>query len=309
MSRLPTFILAGVPKSGTTSLYHYLGQHPAIYLSPIKEPTFFGAPDVLALTKTPDDERRIRANVERTRAFLSGPMREPRDLGLVTEWDDYVRLFRGAGTAPAVGEGSVGYWWLPGAAGAIRSRLPDVRLVFLLRDPAERLFSHYLGGAWEKPGRSFASAFQDGLKDGGDWSRAIRVGCYHDHLERFFSMFPREQTQVHLYDDFRREPASVMRAVFGFLGVDESQAIDFTIRMRQPAVPRFPLLHRAARSFSWIFRGLPGGWRNALRRVAARPRGEIHLDPADRRVVTEHYRDQVERTAALIGRDLSAWLR
>ena len=48
IGQLPNFFLAGVSKGGTTSLYHYLRQHPQVYMCPIKEPMFFGAADLLS---------------------------------------------------------------------------------------------------------------------------------------------------------------------------------------------------------------------------------------------------------------------
>jgi len=45
--KLPNFTIAGAPKSGTTALYHYLRQHPEVYMCPIKEPSFFAADDIL----------------------------------------------------------------------------------------------------------------------------------------------------------------------------------------------------------------------------------------------------------------------
>ena len=64
---LPNFFVVGAPKAGTTSLYHYLDQHPAIYMSPIKEPCFF-APEVVDFT--PQSRARFDADASALQAYL-----------------------------------------------------------------------------------------------------------------------------------------------------------------------------------------------------------------------------------------------
>jgi Sulfotransferase family len=91
-SKLPNFFVVGAGKAGTTSLYHYLRQHPQIYMSPIKEPCYFAA-ELRAENLSPDFARHIR---RQTRALpgLLGASKPVKPLGwLVSDWDDYLRLF------------------------------------------------------------------------------------------------------------------------------------------------------------------------------------------------------------------------
>lgn len=68
--RLPNFILAGAPTCGTTSLHHYLHQHPQVFMSPVKEPTFFAASDMLSRD---DFLRVIKRDRGALQAYLNGP--------------------------------------------------------------------------------------------------------------------------------------------------------------------------------------------------------------------------------------------
>src|SRR5665213_879648 len=95
MSRLPSFFIIGAPKAGTTSLYHYLDQHPEIFMSAIKEPHFF-ADEIREEHCDPELRRRMAGENYGLRDFLSGPMREKRFGGIVSDWEDYVRLFANA---------------------------------------------------------------------------------------------------------------------------------------------------------------------------------------------------------------------
>jgi hypothetical protein len=136
----PNFFLVGAAKTGTTSLYHYLDQHPAVFMSPIKEPCFF-APEVVGFD--PHARRAFEADATALRAYLDGPMRRKRSAGIVLEWEDYLKLFKHVRHETAVGESSVSYLPSTSAAQAIRTRLPDARILVMLRDPTERLGSHF----------------------------------------------------------------------------------------------------------------------------------------------------------------------
>ena len=80
---LPNFFIAGAPKSGTTSLYHYLDQHPQIYMSPIKEPHYF-APEIRMERLSERLRERAERDARALREYLDGPMREKRFGGPVT---------------------------------------------------------------------------------------------------------------------------------------------------------------------------------------------------------------------------------
>src|SRR3954447_2840371 len=128
MARLPNFFIVGAPKAGTTSLYHYLDQHPQIYMSAIKEPHFFAS----EVRKDNFDAGLRRGIADQTRGlpeFLAGPMSHKRFAGIVTDWEDYVRLFANAGKEPALGEASVCYLWSPTAPEHIASRVPNAKIL------------------------------------------------------------------------------------------------------------------------------------------------------------------------------------
>ena len=124
MSRLPNFFIIGAPKAGTTSLYHYLDQHPDIFMSAIKEPHFFAA-EIREEHFGPELRRRMACENRGLRDFLSGPMREKRFGGIVADWEDYVRLFANAIDESALGEASVCYLWSPTAPGRIAEEDPE----------------------------------------------------------------------------------------------------------------------------------------------------------------------------------------
>jgi len=313
--KLPNFILAGAGESGTTSLYHYLKQHPQVYMSPVKEPNFFAAADILSLPDfKPVTERQLSS-------LLAGIERQespPSNIS-ITKWEDYLRLFQNVRDQIAIGEASVMYLWFPSAAPGIYRTLPRAKLIFLLRDPTERLYTLYL----RKLGTDHRTAFRDWVLQAmqtkpdrrqGMQRHPIPLDCglYATHLQQFFDVFPREQIRIHLYEAYRADARAVLRDIFGFLGVNADHPIDMSRRYNETAVPRFPAMTRLRRR---IFGNLPlTSWFpepavHALRKLYIRQKNSFTLSPDDRRMVIDYYRDEILRAQDLIGTDLSAWLR
>jgi hypothetical protein len=129
---LPNCIVIGAPRSGTTSVYEYLNAHPDVYMSPVKEPDFFSHPSLDAVHRPdPGSAHSPEVDAQRNAAHQK-------------ELDRYVALFDGAGDVKIRGEASAIYLGHPTAAEQIRRYVPDAKLIAILRDPAERLHSHYV---------------------------------------------------------------------------------------------------------------------------------------------------------------------
>ncbi len=305
---LPTFFVVGAPKAGTTSLYSHLDQHPAVYMSPIKEPTFF-APEVIDFG--PEARRAFDQDQASLRAYLHGPMHDKRPHGIVVDWSDYLKLFKNAGNETAIGEASVSYLGSLGAARAIRTRIPHARIVMILRDPVDRLFSHY------------ASAHAVGVTDRTflDWveeqaaAEAARhppfgpiwAGFYAKHLQRFRDVFPAPQVRVLLYERYRSAPARTLADLLAFLGVDPDWPVDITRRHNVTLVPRWARLQRRLRPVTRVLRRLAPSVVERLRDSTRVPLGRGPTADERARVIAR-YADDVERLQDLVQADLSAWL-
>jgi len=274
---LPSFIVIGPGKTGTTWLYQCLAAHPEIGLARnTKETVFFG---------------------------------EYYDRGL--GW--YENFFAGLEDKKAVGEVSNTYFFTPDAPARIKSRLPGAKLIVLLRDPLERLISYYL--FQRRNGRRYRSLDEAIAQD----VTMVEQNFFDVHLARYLAHFPREQMLVLLNDDVQRDPGAVLRAVYGFVGVDPAfipPALHHRIlpaRMaRSPGIARM-----SKRLASWLRRNdqhlllLKMKQSRLLRALLMRKpsaQESAVLSPQTRAALTALYRPHMARTGDMIGRDLSAWM-
>ena len=173
---MPNFLVIGAAKSGTTSLYHYLGQHPQVYVSPVKEPNFFALEGEKPDFRAPGSEERINS-------------------WSVTDVEAYRALFEGAGEEEALGEASAMYLYSEKAPGRIRHHLPNTKLVAVLRDPVERAYSSFLH--LKRNGREPLDDFVEALeaeerriRDNWEWIWHYKnMGFYHEQLRRYHEAF------------------------------------------------------------------------------------------------------------------------
>jgi hypothetical protein len=273
---LPNFLIIGAAKAGTTSLYHYLRQHPDVFMSAVKEPRYYWSEGVA--------EGRLE----------------------IFGREDYERLFRDVTSQCAVGEASPQYLNSPTAAERIGTDLPGAKLIVSLRNPADRAYSSYLGrlqGGEERCG------VEEAMRPGSYYVESSR---YYESLSRYFDRFTRSHIKVILFDDLVASPRGVMRDLYEFLGVESTFNVDVATPHNRAAVPRWPAANRALLETGlFIHRLLPPPLRDTgitgrMQRLFLR-RPEP-LPAALRRQLLEHFREDIGRTAALIGRPLAHWL-
>jgi hypothetical protein len=201
---LPTFIVIGVAKAGTTSIYRYLDQHPDVFMYPEKGTNYFGYEDARDWKWEDEGEPPLLRHFR------------------VQTFEDYEAAFAGASGEHAVGE----------------VELPDAKVIVSLRNPAERAFSGYLMRI--RRGEPVNSPEEDLVAD----SSHVREGFYYRRMKRFYDAFPREQIKVLLFDDFKRDPRQVIEEIFSFIGVDPTFRPDTEARHNPASVPRSRLVNR-----------------------------------------------------------------
>ena len=170
-----------------------------MFLSPLKEPNYHSRADL-------DPSRfskAFKANTKLDHAdylALPDPLPE-RQVGFLRDVEEYARLFSGATDAHrVVGECSTSYLWSPSAPESLRREHPDARIVVSLRDPVERIFSHYLMA--RKYGFVKGSVLEAVREDMNhpdpSWGRSelfLELSCYEAQLARWKAAFLRNNSR------------------------------------------------------------------------------------------------------------------
>jgi hypothetical protein len=299
---LPDFLVAGVPKAGTTALHAALSSHPGLYLSPIKEPKFFLTDGPPPTKGGPGDALTYREHV--------------------WQRDAYEALFDAAPPGTLRGEATPLYLYDPAAMPRIQALIPDAKLIVVIRDPVERAHSNWahLWSAGLEPIGDFVSACaEEERRIEAGWAsfwHYTGLGRYGEQLERTFSLFPRNQVLVLRYRLLIDSPALTLDRICGFLGTD-TEVLTEIPRENVTAQPKETHLHRAVsaglRVSDAIGRLLPGSVAtpvtHRLERFLQRDRRERQpLTWEQRQALLPKFEADIRLLERTLGEDFGEWL-
>lgn len=298
---LPTFVIVGAAKAGTTTLFYALKRHPEVFVPEVKEPNFFSY----------DPDGLVRPG--------SGPG-DRHATHWTTSSADYRRLFAGRRPGQATGEASVSYLYSPVAAERIRAASPQAKIIALLREPSERAWSQYLHMV--RDGRetlSFAEALageEARIAQGWEFGWHYRsMGLYADAVERLYRHFPGDRVRLYRFDDLMQDPAATLADVLAFLGLRDDVALDPGARHNRSGEVRSKLLarvfNRPSRLRSALRDALPSGFAHAMMEAVRRlnmKEGKPAMPASVRAELRRFYRHDIERVQRRSGLDLSRWL-
>ncbi|MCA9275327.1 MAG: sulfotransferase domain-containing protein [Phycisphaerales bacterium] len=289
----PDFMIIGAAKSGTTSLANDLARHQGIFITDPKEPEFFCR-----------DENYAR--------------------GLA--W--YESLYDSAKPDQIKGEASphyTDYPAMPHTAPRLAQAYPELKMVYIVRDPVERAYSGWLqklknqdrwGGDLDVP-RQFSEAIRS-------YRPLIDMGDYKLQISRILEYFPREQLRVYLFEDYVSDRAVMIRDLALFLGVDPGPLLEFDAKQSNASADHFET--KAKNRMVNRIKQIPGVEaakelvpeklrKGAVQAFFQSPLGKRAVQQAepdpmsdeDRAYLVDHYRDAVSWLEGYMGRSLSNW--
>lgn len=289
---LPNFFVIGVQKAGTTSLHHYLSDHPDIYLPPGKETKFF--------------------------------IREDRySIGL----ENYEKQhFSGWNGEKAVGEVDPDIIFFPEAMERMEKHfdLEGLKFILLLRQPVDRAFSHYLMSlrrGFENESFERAVALE-GERMSPDFHPRMNLsytsrGFYHAQITRLLERIKPEQLLVRLSDDLKNDTDRVLTDICCFLEVDPAPLLNKEhARHHQAMTPRSRLFalalgrdSRIKRIFKALFpfRDVRAAFRTKLLEWNLKNNDDQFLDPELRRRLFPMFEGDVKKLESFLGVSLDKW--
>lgn len=276
---LPNFLIIGAPKSGTTSLWHYVSQHPDVFAN-AKEPGYF---------------------------WTFKPARKVQTL------EEYESLFEGSEGFTAVGEGSPTYFSDPNAPERISELIPEAKLIAILRDPCDRAFSEFTFQRLRND--ESVPDFLDAVAADADRTPGfgyIETGLYHRNLTRYLDFFDRSRLKVVFNEDLKMDRVRVVAEVFEFLGVDPTYDVDTDLELTASGVPKIKALHWLLGRNNPIRRTLipllPKGVTRIARRVRNANLDRQVMTPDERAAILPYFEEDIRRLEKLVDRDLGHWL-
>ena len=291
---LPNFIGIGAPKSGTTWLFKCLQEHPEIFLTPIKETYFFD------YFFDPDHISKYDENFENSDLFK------------------------------AIGEVTATYIFSKEAPERIHKLLPDIKIIVLLRNPVDQVYSHY----WHLLRQNFHSSdcrrlsFEQAIEQYRD--RLIEPALYSKHLDVWLRYFDKMQLKFIFYDDIQENPKQVLQDLYSFLEVDPGFIPEGMLHRdassRKGVSPRNSLL---SQSHSFMYQTLNqyiyaplkqliGDHRSASIKDALKVRqimqllfykdGYPKMNVETRQKLSQYFREDIQSLEYLSNRSLSHWI-
>lgn len=306
MTNVPTFLVLGAAKSGTTSFCNYIAQHEDVFFAPAKEPVFF------------------EAEYENGMDFYRS------------------KYFSEYAGQKASGEGRAFNLYLPFVTARIAESLPDARLIAILRDPVERAYSHWWhrytrrdenrpfeaaveadmrrvesGDVFE--GAEGAKRWQEGLTKGVGFLRQahpgtsrhapyVDMGYYGEQIDRYLRHFPAENLRVYFYDELKADAEAIIQDAWGFVGVrPDFHLVDRARRNPARTARRGRAEYLAAR-IGWaggLHRMMSPAAKDRLRRVFRQESVQRPpLAESTRRALSAHFAPHDDHLEKVIGRPI-----
>ncbi|NIK90867.1 sulfotransferase [Mangrovimonas sp. CR14] len=221
--------VVGAAKSGTTSLYNYLNQHPDIFLPKVKEPNYYSSID---------SEDPLVYSPPKKDVFYHNK--------IINDENTYFSLFENSYDYEITGDCSPSYLWDKTAAKKIFADFPNAKIVIILRDPIMRTFSHYLmnlkNGVEKDP--DFLSALKRDAKEfpkvWGDGKVFLykELSMYYDQVKIYLEVFKKENIKVIIYEEFFSDIELGLSELFNFLKISSTNNINFNEIHNKYSIPK-----------------------------------------------------------------------
>lgn len=269
----PNFFIVGAIRAATKSLYNYLGAHPSVYMCPIKEPSFFS------------------------------------DNGIdrIGDKEKYLKLFDGVTDETAIGEATPHYLPDPTTPKRIHDIIPNARIIMMLRDPVERLFSDWFMrvNVWSDENHPLREVLAKAKAEakGGIVRGYVRRGFYTEQVQGYLDRFGPTQVRIMIFEELIRDPKPMTEETLRFLGVtlDGLQVKNYRAynqSNRSLAKSNFasrllnsPKTRRLARS-------------RLVKPLLAKELTKPKLEPVERKLMEDLYREDAIKLSELLQRQL-----
>jgi len=300
---LPNFFIVGAAKAGTTSLQHYLNQHPDIFFPNNKENFFFSG---------------LKKN------DFKGPRSDYAEV-ITENIEEYMGLYEKALGVKAVGEACVAYlYYFTQSINNFKKYLnANLKIIIVLRNPIDRAYSNYKHHVrdgieqLEFEDAIVQSIATQRMNEKWWWGfNYIEPGFYYKPVKAYLNTFGKKNVKIYLYDDFQENPILILKDIFNFLGVDNKFEPDVTVSFNVSDLIinkkfnnfLFDINHPLKEFIRPVFINLLGNEVTEKIVNFFKNKNKRKLKRKTRKKLIEVYKKDLLLLQSLIEKDLSSWL-
>lgn len=284
------FFIVGAPKAGTTSLYHYLSEHPQVEMSSQKEPDYFSD----------------KAIHEQGMYYTKNR---------VNSLDKYESLFVQKESV-VYGEASVSYLFYENVAEDIKKYNPNAKIIIMLRNPIERAFSHYL---MDYRLGLISDSFENVLAKKSKHKNAhlfyqqyIEVSKYAKQIQRYLDFFEKDNILFIDYEDFKINVSKTVDQVYNFLHISIEFAADINTKHNTFTMPKNKVI-RLIYSFVFLRKILtflfPIYLVKNIRVLLFKSDKKPELLKETRSLLKRIFNDDIKNLEEVLSKDYSKWIK
>lgn len=272
----PNLFVVGAPRAGTTSLHSYLGEHPEIFMSPIKTPNYFSQKAEKSKTKSRKE---------------------------------YLKLFEKAKNQKYLGESSH-YLHLENAPRQIKNFSPNAKIIISLREPSELVASYYNARNENYNKESILRELEERPKSREILWKSLE---YSSNIKRFQKQFGKDNVYVIIFERMLQNPVEEFKKVCRFLGIEERFLPEFS-QYNPPSKKRkifykiYNKIPQVSRDF--VKKSLKGKNRSKLKAIIERVVSKQIIKKRDRVLLKDlrkFFSSEIEKTENLIGQKIKEW--
>ena len=284
------FFIVGAPKAGTTSLYHYLSEHPQVEMSSQKEPDYFSD----------------KAIHEQGMYYAKNR---------VNTLDKYESLFVQKESV-VYGEASVSYLFYENVAEDIKKYNPNAKIIIMLRNPIERAFSHYL---MDYRLGLISDSFENVLAKKSKHKNAhlfyqqyIEVSKYSKQIQRYLDFFEKDSILFIDYEDLKINVSKTVDQVYNFLHISTEFAADINTKHNTFTMPKNKVI-RLIYSFVFLRKILtflfPTYLVKNIRVLLFKSDKKPELLKETRSLLKRIFNDDIKNLEEVLSKDYSKWIK
>ena len=285
------FFIVGAPKAGTTSLYHYLNEHPKISMSSVKEPNYFS-----------------HEELETQKLYYKS--------NKINSLDSYHNLFPTRDANLIYGEASVSYLFYKNVAEKIKTYNKNAKIIIILRNPIERAFSHYLMdarlGLISESFESVVDGFETTSKNKLYYQQYIELGKYYDQISNYKRLFNDKNILIIDYEDFKNKTSLCVSNVFDFLQIDTSfmPNLDLTHNtFRKPKFTFIKILYSNHSIRCIINKLISSKFKNYINQMVFDKEDKPILSQDLRVRLKSIFKNDVNKLSDMLNKDFSKWIK